>query len=130
MSFITDILHNNRIFAVVGVSQNKDKYGYEVFETLQKKGYIVYPVNPKYEQIDGKPCFSGIENLPEKPDVVVTVVPPPVTEQVVEKSIHLGVPTIWMPPGSWSEQAVAQSESNGMQVVHDICLVAALRSLK
>jgi uncharacterized protein len=130
MSFITDILRDNRVFAVVGVSQNKDKYGYEVFETLRKKDYVTYPVNPKYERIDDLHCFSSLENLPEKPEVVVTVVPPAVTEKVVETCARQGITTIWMPHGSWSEQSVASCEQHGIQVVHDVCLVFALRSLK
>ena len=38
MSSVFDILRDNQIFAVVGVSQNRQKYGYEVFETLVTNG--------------------------------------------------------------------------------------------
>jgi len=55
MSLITDILKNHRTFAVVGVSQDPAKYGHEIFEALLAKGYIVYPINPKYESVDRQP---------------------------------------------------------------------------
>ena len=129
MSLISNILSNNRTFAVVGVSQNRQKYGHEVFEALLTKGYQVYPINPKYNEIDGQRCYPSLDELLEKPQVVVTVVPPPVTEKVVESCVRLGVETVWMPPGSWSEQAVETCEAQGIEEVHDVCLVFALRSL-
>jgi predicted CoA-binding protein len=128
MSLITDILKNHRTFAVVGVSQDPAKYGHEIFEALLAKGYIVYPINPKYESVDGHPCYPSLESLPEKPEVVVTVVPPPVTEKIVEACIRMGIRVVWMPPGAWSEAAVELCEKHHINAVHDICLVFALRS--
>lgn len=130
MSLVTDILRDNHIFAVVGVSQDPAKYGHEIFEALLKKGYKAYPVNPKYEAVDGYRCYPTLEALPEKPDVAVMVVPPTVTEKVVESCASLGIGTVWMPPGAWSESAVETCEAHGIQEVHDVCLVFALRSLK
>lgn len=130
MSLVTDILRNNRTFAVVGVSQDPAKYGREVFEALLAKGYQAYAVNPKYEAIDGHPCYPTVAALPETPEVVVTVVPPAVTERVIESCARLGIKVVWMPPGSWSEQAVDRCEAQDIETIHDICLVSALRSLK
>lgn len=129
MSIVSDVLRNNRIFAVVGVSQNKEKYGCEVFETLLSKGYQAYPVNPKYEEIDGRRCYPSVEALPEPPQVVVTVVPPEVTGQVVDSCQQMGINQMWMPPGSWTEALVDRCEAQGIELIHDICLVSALRSL-
>lgn len=129
MSLVSRILSKDRTFAVVGVSQDPRKYGHEVFETLLAKGYQVYPVNPKYQEIDGHRCYPSLDDLPEKPQVVVTVVPPAVTEKVIETCVRLGVGTVWMPPGSWSERAVDACEKAGIEEVHDVCLVFALRSV-
>lgn len=130
MSLVTNILRDNRTFAVVGVSQDPAKYGHEIFETLLAKGYRALAVNPKYEQVDGHPCYPSLEALPEKPDVVVAVVPPAVTEKAVETAARLGVQTVWMPPGAWSDRAVELCEQAGITEVHDVCLVFALNSFK
>jgi predicted CoA-binding protein len=118
MSLVSNILRNNHTFAVVGVSQDPARYGHEIFEALLAKGYDVYPINPKYEVVDGQPCYPSLEALPEKPDVAVAVVPPAVTEKVVETCARQ------------SEKAVDTCEAHGIQEVHDVCLVFALRSLK
>lgn len=128
MSIISDILRDNQSFAVVGVSQDKQKYGHEVFEILVANDYQVYPINPKYGEVEGHRCYPSLDDLPEKPQVVVTVVPPAVTEKVVEDCARLGIRTVWMPPGSWSARAVQTCEVHGIQEVHDVCLVFALRS--
>ena len=130
VSLISDVLRDNRTFALVGVSQNREKYGYEVFVALIALGYQVYPINPKYEKVDGHRCYASLDDLPETPDVVVTAVPPAVTEKVVQSCARLGVGTVWMPPGSWLEQAVQTCEEQGIQEIHDVCLVFALRSVR
>jgi hypothetical protein len=126
MNLAHEILKNNRTFAVVGVSQDATKYGHEIFETLLEYGYSAIPVNPKYELVDGIPCYPSLKALPEKPDVVVAVVPPAVTESVVQSCSSLGIQTVWMPPGAWSEKAVEICQMNGITEVHDVCLVASL----
>ncbi len=84
MHLVTDILTRHPVFAVVGVSQDPARYGHEVFAALINKGYQVYPINPKYEEVDGQRCYPSLVALPEKPEVVVVTVPPGVTETVVE----------------------------------------------
>ncbi len=54
------VLKQCRTFAVVSVSQDKQKYGYEVFETHLNHGYKVYPVNPKYTNVDEQLCYPSL----------------------------------------------------------------------
>ncbi|MGQ9471699.1 MAG: CoA-binding protein [Candidatus Aminicenantales bacterium] len=130
MSYVTDILKEKKIFAVVGVSGNKEKYGYKIFKTLLAAGYKTYPINPKYESIDDHRCYKSLADLPDKPEVVVTVVPPAVTEKVVDSCLELGISTIWMPPGSWSDAAIKKCEENQVETVHDVCLILAIKSFQ
>jgi predicted CoA-binding protein len=123
------VLKRCHTFAVIGVSQDRQKYGYEVFEALTKMGYKVYPVNPKYTSIDEYPCSPSLQALPEKPEVVVTATPPTITEKVAETCAQLGIGTLWMPPETWSEKSVEICNTHDIQEVHDLCLVFALKSL-
>jgi predicted CoA-binding protein len=123
------VLKQFHTFAVVGVSQDKQKYGYEVFETLMNKGYKVYAVNPKYTSVDEQPCYPSLRALPEKPDVVVMATPPAVTEKVAEACAQMSIGTLWMPPETWTEKSVEICEAHDVQEIHDLCLVFALKSL-
>jgi predicted CoA-binding protein len=123
------ILEQFHTFAVVGVSQDKQKYGYQVFQALLSKGYEVFAVNPKYTSVDEQPCYPSLWSLPQKPEVVVTATPPAVTEKVAEACAQLSIGTLWMPPETWTEKSIEICKAHGIQEIHDVCVVFALKSL-
>ena len=118
-----EFLDRGNKIAVVGATVNKEKFGYKVYKSVKGLGFTVYPVNPKYEEIDGDKCYSSLKDLPEKPDVVITVVPPRVTEKIVRQCKELGIKRVWMQPGSESEEAISYCRENGIKVVHHACFV-------
>jgi hypothetical protein len=124
-----EVLRNGKIFAVVGATRNKDKYGYQIFRILIDYGYKAYAVNPNYDSIDEYPCFPSLADLPEKPDVAVTVVPPDVTEAIIDETHRLDISTVWMPPGSGSEAALRKCEECRLEHVNEACLILAVKFL-
>lgn len=116
-----------RVFAVVGVSTNKQKYGYKVYQDLKRGGYSAYPVNPRCQDIYSDRCYPDLDSLPEKPDVVGFVCPPGVTEDIVRQLPALGVDKAWMQPGAESKEAIAFCDQNGIKVLHDICVMVEMR---
>jgi uncharacterized protein len=46
-------------FAVVGATDNPEKYGNQIVKNLIKRGYEVYPVNPKLKELEGLPCYPS-----------------------------------------------------------------------
>jgi predicted CoA-binding protein len=127
-NLITDFLRKQNIFAVIGVSRNPSKYGHQVYKDLKEAGYAVYAVNPNIDEILGDRCYHSLSELPQKPDVVDTVVPPCVTEKVVTECKELGIARVWMQPGSESEQALNFCTRNNIQVVHDVCVMVKRRA--
>ena len=112
---------NRRLWAIVGASQDRNKYGNRVFRSLRHAGYKVYPVNPHLEEVEGEVAYATLSDLPQPPDVVNLVVPPAVTEQVVREAHELGLMRIWMQPGAESDEAIKFCEARGMQLVYDDC---------
>jgi len=118
-----DFLDRKNKIAVIGVSNNHEKWGYKVYRSLKNSGFKVYPVNPKHEKIDSDRCYPDLRSIPEKIDEVITVVPPEITENVVKICKELGIGKVWMQPGSESEDAIRFCEENGINVIHDACFV-------
>jgi predicted CoA-binding protein len=110
-------------FAVVGATNNTGKYGNKIFKNLKKRGYEVYPVNPRPKEIEGSKCYATISEVPAKIDVVDFVVPPSVTEAILKECQELGLNRIWLQPGSESEAAIAFCHENNLKVVHDVCVM-------
>jgi hypothetical protein len=110
-------------FAVVGATDNPEKYGHQIFRNLKNRGYEVYPVNPKLKELEGTRCYASLASIPVKVDVVDFVVPPGVTEEILKECKELGLSRIWLQPGSESEAAIAFCRKNSLKVVHDVCVM-------
>jgi predicted CoA-binding protein len=127
---ITEFLRKENVFAVVGVSRDPEKYGHKVYKDLKEAGYTVYPVNPYLDEILGDRCYPSLSDLPGKPDVVDTVVPPAVTEKIVRECGALKIDKVWMQPGSESEQAIAFCKRNGIKFVYGVCVMVKRRTIR
>jgi len=121
------VLDRKNVFAVVGASRNPEKYGHKVFRDLLEAGYEVYPVNPRADEVLGQKCYPDLRSLPKRPDVVVFVVPPRITEALAQQCVELGVKFVWMQPGAESEEAIRALEEAGITVFHNICIMITRR---
>ena len=110
-------------FAVVGATDNRVKFGNQIFNNLKGRDYEVYPVNPRLEELEGVKCYASLDDIPVKVDVVDFVVPPAVTEAILKDCKRLGLERIWLQPGSENEAAVAYCYENNLNVVHDVCVM-------
>ncbi|MEV7005096.1 CoA-binding protein [Streptosporangium sp. NPDC051022] len=78
--------------AVVGASLRASR-GRDVLQALLAGGYggRVYPVNPRYEEIDGLTCYPDVASLPEVVDCAVIAVPAEAAVDVVAQCSAHGV---------------------------------------
>ena len=121
-SLIREFLSERRL-ALVGISRSGRKFGNSIFKDLNGKGYSIYPVHPEASTIQGKACYPGIADLPDKVGGVILVIPPAETEKVVRDVVKAGIPRVWMQQGSESEEAVRYCEANGVQVISGECVM-------
>ena len=110
-------------FAVVGATNNPQKYGNQIVKNLKSRGYEVYPVNPKLKELEDLACYSSLSDIPVKVDVVDFVVPPKATEEVLKQCKELGLSRIWLQPGSESDAAIDYCHENDLKVVHSVCVM-------
>lgn len=112
-----------KVFAVVGASDNTSKYGYKIFKKLQSRGYKVYPINPRLKEIEGTKCYPSIVDIPERVGVVDFVVPPPVTEEILKECERLHITRVWLQPGSESKEAIDFCYQHNIKVLHNLCVI-------
>ena len=93
-----------KVWAVIGVTQDEEKYGYKIYKRLKEYGYEVYPITPKYQEIDGDQAFKSIKDLPKAPDIVNFVVNPRIGLEIVKECSELGIKNIWLQPGTISDE--------------------------
>ena len=114
--------------ALVGASNNRQKFGNRIYRDLRSKGYHVIPVNPKDRQIDGDRAYASIGIMEELPDIVNFVVPPPVAMKVAQEAVELGIEHLWFQPGSESDELETWLKgTNGIKYLINSCIMVKTR---
>jgi len=73
-----DFLLRPKSAAVIGASPRPLSVGNVVLRNMIAAGLTrIYPVNPKYGEVEGLKCYAGVADLPEAPDLAVIITPPP-----------------------------------------------------
>lgn len=106
-------------WAIVGVSPQPERVSNRIFQTLRTRGYQVYAVNPKYDEIEpGVKCYPSLADLPEVPDCVDFVVNPALTLKTLRQMNPLQMPYVWFQPGSYDDAVIAYADAQGFRAVH------------
>jgi len=112
------------VYAIVGASNNENKFGYKIFKSLLEANFSVYAINPKEKEVLGQKCYKSIAEIPEDVDVVNFVVPPNVSLKILEDEIlELGIEKVWFQPGSYNENCIIFCKENKIKYVDDLCLL-------
>lgn len=123
-----DTMLQLKTWAVVGATDNKEKFGYKIFKVMLEAGLEVYPINKGVTEILGKKCYPALKDLPVKPDAVDIVVPPKVGEQILRECAELGIQNIWLQPGANAQSVIEVGKELGLTVVDDACIMVELRN--
>jgi len=87
-----DPLFNPKSVAVVGATNNWNKWGFSTFNSALE-GFTgpVYPVNNKEPEILGHKAYKRVTDIPEPVDMVIFVIPAPNVAPVMEDCVAKGV---------------------------------------
>lgn len=98
-------LMNPRSVAVIGASGDAQKTSGRPIAFLRKHGFEgrLYPVNPRYTEIDGLTCYPSIAALPEVPDAAIILLGPERANQAVAELAAMGTPAAIVLAGGYGE---------------------------
>uniref|UniRef100_A0A1Y1NPE4 CoA-binding domain-containing protein n=1 Tax=Photinus pyralis TaxID=7054 RepID=A0A1Y1NPE4_PHOPY len=105
-------------FAVVGASSNPAKFGHKVHAWYLDHGLNVTPVNPGSSSVSvgGQdyatvPDLSGLPSPKQTSVSIITA--PPVTVKVLEEAKKIGIPGIWLQPGTFDDAVLKLALEQG-----------------
>ena len=111
--------------AIAGVSATKKNVANYIYDKLKKSGKSVFAVNPKGGEIDGKPCYASLSDVPVKIDGVILGTSPKASLHVVTECATLGIKHAWihksLDNGSYSEEAEIFCRDNGIELIPAGC---------
>lgn len=117
------ILRRAKSIAIVGASNNPARASYFVSTYLLSSApYDVYFVNPRADEILGRPVYPSLADLPVAPDIVDVFRKHEDLPGVAREAVAVGAKALWLQLGSWNEKAAAIAEDAGLEVVMDRCV--------
>lgn len=122
------MINKNYTYAIIGASQNEDKYGYKVLKDLKEAGFKVIPINLKADNILGLKTYKSILDVNEKIDVAIFVVPPHVSEQMILEVDKANIKNVWLQPGAVNEKVLNYCKENDINCIHDACIMVKRKS--
>ncbi len=103
--------------AIIGASNDPNKYGNKAVRAFLRQGYKVFPVNPVADTIEGLAVFKSIADVPVRPQIVSVYLPPPVTLKVLPDIAAKGCDELWLNPGTESDEVLAEAARLKLNVI-------------
>jgi len=119
---IVEILTRYRKIALVGASPKPERDANQVMRYLLERGYEVYPVNPRYEEVLGRKCYPSVLDIPDEVEIVDFFVRPEFTVDYVEQAIRKGAKVVWFQFGTFNEEAFKRVREAGLTAVAHRCI--------
>lgn len=129
-----DAIFKPRSIAIYGASNNPIKVGGRPLRYLQEQNYDgkIYPINPKYESVQGVPCYACIEEIPFGIDLVIIAVPAAQAYDAITHCVDRGVKSAVILTAGFGEvgeeglrmqnSITELARSHGMRILGPNCL--------
>jgi uncharacterized protein len=129
---IYELFSRMKTIAVVGLSDNPMRPSHGVSAYMQAAGYKIIPVNPQIAEALGEKSYPSLLEIPlevaKKIDLVDVFRRPEFVDEIVEQTMQLKIPAIWLQEGVVNERAAEKARKAGMLVVMDRCVLKEHRA--
>ena len=128
-SDLRQILSSAKNIAVVGLSPDESKPSNEVAKFLIERGFNVFPVYPKFDEILGRKVYRNLTQIDQDIDIAVMFRKGEFASELVKDAVKKGVKTLWLQLGITNDEAGAVARENGINFVQDKCIKIELQRL-
>ena len=113
-----------KVVAVIGASNNRQKFGNRAVRAYRQQGYTVVPINPHEAEVEGLRAYASILDVPGPVDMASFYVPPEIGEQVIGDVARKGVAEVWLNPGAESDELIARARALSLSPIVACSIVA------
>lgn len=111
--------------AIIGASNDREKYGNRAVRAWHKAGWTVYPVHPSETEIEGLPAFGSILDIPGEVVTASLYVPPMVGLGLADQLITKRVREVYLNPGAGSDELKQKLQDAGIEVIEACSIIAS-----
>jgi len=113
--------------AILGASQNKERYAYMAFKMLQEHGHTAIPVTPKFSELEGVKAYSSLKDLPDPVDTLTMYVGPDTSTKLKADILGLKPRRVIFNPGSENPPLQEELTKAGVEV-EEACTLVLLKT--
>ncbi len=110
--------------AVIGASNDRNKFGNKAVRAYARLGYQVYPVNQRADIVEGLPAYRSILDIPGKVDIVLVYVPPAIGLTIISDIAQKRPAELYLNPGTESDELLEKARSLGLSPILACSIIA------
>jgi predicted CoA-binding protein len=110
--------------AIIGASNDRNKFGNKAVRAFRQRGFTVYPVNPNETEVEGLPAFKNIRDIPVRPQMISVYIPSPRLLKILSDIAAKGCDELWLNPGTESDEVLAEAERLKLNVIQACSIVS------
>jgi predicted CoA-binding protein len=113
--------------AVVGASNNPERYSHQAVLMLREQGHVPYPVHPSIDEVAGLAVYEAVNVIPAPIDTVSVYVSGRNQKVLADDLLKSGVRRVIFNPGAENAEVEGQLREAGVEVV-EACTLVLLRT--
>lgn len=113
--------------AVLGASNNPERYSYQAVKLLAEKGHQVYPVHPRLTEIEGVKVYPSLGPIDAQLDTISIYVNPEISSQMIDEILAAKPRRVITNPGTENPLLKSKLEDAGVEVL-EACTLVMLRT--
>ena len=103
--------------AILGASNDRRKFGNKAVRAYRAQGWIVYPVNPKEDIVEGLKAYASIRDVPQPLDRVSVYLMPQLGIKILGDIAAAKPHEVFFNPGSESPELLDKARALGLNAV-------------
>ncbi len=122
------LTHQN--YALIGMNDDEEKIAYKIFFKLLEEHKTVTGIHPSLESVKEHTLVSSLEDITHPIDAVIFMVNPKIGINYLETIAKMNIQTIWLQPGTESEELIKRAKDLGLEVIENCVLTLLHQRIK
>ena len=110
--------------AVIGASNDRNKFGNKALRAFRNNGYKVVPINPVESEVEGETAYGSVLDYEGEIDEATMYVNPKIGEQVLDDIAEKKIGKVWLNPGADGANVIARAKALGLNTVRTCSIIA------
>ncbi|HKE84799.1 MAG TPA: CoA-binding protein [Vicinamibacterales bacterium] len=114
--------------AVVGASNDRNKFGNKAVRAFRAEGHQVIPINPHEAEVEGLRAYRSVLDVPGTIDMATVYVQPDVALRLLPEFEKKQIGEIWINPGAESDDLMEEASRRKLNAIFACSIMGVGRS--